>query len=211
MMKTSVPFIALILCAACGPKYGMRVPDDQLEKLPYEARIELLEAENELAIAIDHRDEAENEVKVAREQLRRAKDRLDAAEDEVSDAEDKSAAEVAGLAVEEANARVEFLRAQQQVNVKSLDLQELALRCAHARFELARLNVARKAKVEGSESLSVPEFEGQVKACEAEVAERKGFMKEQTAAATASKEAWDKRKTALAKKTFDARASPFVE
>ena len=101
--------------------------------------------------------------------------------------------------------------AQQTVNVKNLDLQELALRCAHARFELARLNVARKAKVEGSESLALSKFEGQVKACEEEVAGEKTKMKEQSQLAAGAKEAWDKRKSALARKTFDARASPFVE
>ena len=205
-------WIAAAACfGACGPKYNLRVPDDQLQKLPYESRIELLEAENELAVAIDHRDEAVSEVGRAREALRRAKDRLAAADDELSEADDKVASEVAMLAVEEANARVEFLRAQQQLNVKGLALFELSLRCAHARFELARLHVARKAKVEGSESLAVPKFEGQVKACEDEVAERKAQLTEQTQAAAGAKESWDKRKSALAKKTFDARASPFVE
>lgn len=212
-MKQLVLFAAL--CAAalcgCGPKYNLRVPNDLLQRLPYESRIELLEAENDLAVAIDHRDEAENEVSRTRQALRRAKDRKSAAEDEAADAADKVASEVAQLAMEEAHARVAFLRAQQQVNVRTLEVQELALRCAHARFELARLNVARKAKVEGHERLELPQFEGQVKSCEADVAEQQATMKEQTQVAQTAKDAWDKRKSALARKTFDARASPFVE
>lgn len=211
--RTCFLLCALLLAAAtgCGPKYGMRVPNNLLEKLSYESRIELLEAENDLAVAIDHRDEAENEVLRTRDALRRAKDRLSAAEDEEDDADDQVAKEVATLAVDEANARVEYLRAQQQVNVKSLEVEELQLRCAHARFEAARLGVARKAKVEGSESLEPKEFDDQVKACEAEVAELKNAMKEQTETAHVARESWDKRKAALAKKTFDARASPYVE
>ena len=43
----------LLLAAGCGPK---RVPTDLINRLPYEARIELLEAENDLALAIDHLD-----------------------------------------------------------------------------------------------------------------------------------------------------------
>ena len=196
------------LCAGCGVK---RVPQDLLARLPYEARIELLEAENDYALAIDHLDEAQAEVAHTRDQLRRAKDRLSAAESEVSRAEDKTSQEVATLAVAEAEARVEYLRARQSVNVKNEGLQKQNRRCAQARFEQARLTVARKAKIEGSESLSPEEFEAQVKSCDADALELRTAMKEQTSGAAAAKEAWEKQKSALAKKTFDARASPYVE
>ncbi|MFL5318768.1 MAG: hypothetical protein ACJ790_03870 [Myxococcaceae bacterium] len=210
-MRVFIGAVTLLLLAGCGPKYGMKVPGSMLDKLPYESRIELLEAENDLAVAIDHRDEAENEVLRTRDALRRAKDRLSAAEDEASDADDKVAKEVAELAVQEANARVDFLRAQQVVNVKKLDIEDISLRCAHARFEMARLGLARKAKVEGSESLDPKAFEEQAKSCDSEVGEMKTALKEQTTAAEQARDSWDKQKAALAKKTFDARASPYVE
>ncbi|MBX5483782.1 MAG: hypothetical protein IRZ16_18315 [Myxococcaceae bacterium] len=208
-------FIAASVCCAffaCAPRYGMRVPDELVARLPYETRIELLEAENELAVAIDKRDEAENDVLRARDGLRRAKARLSAAEDEVDRAEDPKSKEIAHLAVEEAESRVTYLRARQEVNVARLDLMQLQLRCAMARFELARLEAARKAKVEGAEDLSLETFQNQVKDCEAEVAERqKELQKDQEAAAAEAKAVWDTKKAALAKKTFDTRASPFVE
>lgn len=193
---------------ACGPK---RVPSDVLEKLPYESRIELLEAENELALAVDHLDEAKNEVQRTREAIRRAKDRLSAAEKEVGDARDQQSKEVATLAVAEANARVEYLRARQKVNTSNEDVQDSELRCAHERFELARVNVARKAKVRGAEGLKPEKFEKQVKSCEADVARERTEMKEKSKKVELARNEWDKRKTVLAKKTFDARASPYVE
>lgn len=205
------PWLLLALLAACGPKYGKRVPNGLLEKLPYEVRIELLEAENDLALAIDRVDEAQAEISRARDALRRGKARLSAAEDEVDRAEDAVSREVAELAVLEAEARVEYIRSRQKVNVRNLALQELALRCAFARFEEARLGLARKAKVEGSESLSPQDFAEQVKACDEELAEKRAAAKELTEAAVAAKAEWEKHKAALAKKTFDARASPFVE
>ena len=58
--------LTLPLLAACGPRYGMRVPDDMVKKLPYETRIELLEAENDLALAIDKLDQASSEILRAR-------------------------------------------------------------------------------------------------------------------------------------------------
>ena len=103
------------LGAGCGIK---RVPDSMIEKLPYEARIELLEAENDLAIAVDRLDEQHNEVTRTRELIRRGKDRLKAAESEVSNANDALSKEVAQLAVTEGDARVQYLRAKQKVNVE---------------------------------------------------------------------------------------------
>jgi hypothetical protein len=211
LLRPALALLAL-LASACGPRYALRVPNDVVKNLPFETRIELLEAENELAIAIDRRDEAANEILRARDHLRRAKDRLDAAEDEVDNAEDAVSEEIAALALAEAEARVTWLRAQQEVNVRKLDIEELSLRCAVARYEQSRLEAARKTKVEGSEHLDPKAFEEQVKSCDDEVAELRAELKaDEQAEADAAKAAWDKEKSALAKKTFDARASPYVE
>lgn len=201
----------LLLLAGCGPRYGKRVDSALVQRLPYETRIELLEAENDLAIAIDKMDEAQNEISRTRDQLRRAKDRRGAASDEVGAAKDATSHEVAELAVKEADARVDYLYARQDVNVSKGDIEQLTLRCASARFELARLTAARKAKVEGSERYDPKDFEAQVKHCDLEVAERRADLKDGNARFTKARDAWDVQKQALARKTFDARASPFVE
>ncbi len=198
----------LVLSVGCGIK---RVPNKVLEKLPYEARIELLEAENDLALAVDKVDEAHNEVMRTRDNIRRAKDRLKAAESEVSAAQDAASKEVAELAVIEGDARYQYLRSKQKVNVEDESLAELGKTCGYARFELSRLLVARKAKLEGSEALDVASFENQVKDCDAKLAGRRAEAKQLEADAEALKVIWDSSKEKLARKTFDARASPFVE
>lgn len=210
-MKRTVLPLLLVLGTACGPRYGMRVPDTLVSKLPYESRIELLESENDLALAIDKVDEARNEILRARDALRRAKAREQAAEDEEHRAPDAASREVAKLAIEEARARVEHLRAKQRLNVALRDVEELSLRCAFARFEQARLQATRKAKVEGSEKLDPKKYEEQVSKCEAEVKEERAALAADTAQEKTAREAWEVKKTALAKKTFDARASPYVE
>ena len=208
MKKALLLVIGGVLAAGCGIK---RVPDTMIEELPYEARIELLEAENDLAIAVDRLDEQRNEVGRTKELIRRGKDRLKAAESEVSNASDALSKEVAQLAVTEADARVQYLRAKQKVNVKEEDLATLFVRCAYTRFEQSRLTAARKAKLKGSESLDPAEFDAQVKACDARHDEQKAQMKETRDEAAATKTAWDESREKLAKKTFDARASPYVE
>ena len=208
-MKQLAPLIfSLVLATGCGVR---RVPDSIIDKLPYEARIELLEAENDLALAVDRLDEAHNEVMRTRELIHRAKDRSKAANSEVSHANDALSKEVAELAVTEGDARVEYLKAKQKVNVKEEDLAALFLRCSYARFEQSRLTAARKAKLEGSEGLDPVDFENDVKACDEKHAAEKTAMTEQEGEASTLRANWDASKEKLAKKTFDARASPYVE
>ena len=73
MMTRSPCFLSTWCCcstalAGCG---GCR--STCWSKLPYEAKIELLEAENDLALAVDRLDEARAEVSRARDQIRRAR------------------------------------------------------------------------------------------------------------------------------------------
>ena len=208
MTRVTLLLSVLALGFGCGLR---RVPLDVLELLPYEAKIELLEAENDLALAVDRLDEARAEVARARDQIRRGKDRYSAARDEVGAAADQSSREVAELAVTEADKRVEWLRARQRVNVREEDLAEQNLICAQARYEVSRLTAARKAKLEGSETLEPEKFEAQLKGCEADYASLKEKAKEVGAEAETMRADWDQARAALAKKTFDARASPFVE
>jgi hypothetical protein len=208
MTKYLTMVAAAVVAAGCGVK---RVPDSVIEKLPYEARIDLLEAENDLAIAVDKLDETRNEVQRTKEQIRRAKDRLSGARGEVGSAADPTSREVAELAVTEGEARLDWLRARQEVNGEEEKLADLALTCAIARFEQAKLETARKKKIEGSEALDPADFEGQVKQCEEKYAAARGDAKNVSAQAEEVKNKWEGAKAALAKKTFDARASPYVE
>lgn len=195
----------------CGPRYGKRVPSELVSKLPYETRIELLSAENLLAVAVDKVDEAENELVRTRAAIRRAKKQHDAADDELDDAKDERSREVARLALAETEARIDYLRARQELNDQEHDLAELSLRCAHARFEVARLQAAKKAKVEDAQEIDPKDFDEQVKDCEAEVKSEREEEKPAKARVEEVQATWEKSKEALAQKTFAARASPYVE
>ena len=207
-------WVAAACCAllcACSPRYAKKVPSELVAKLPYEVRIELLEAENDLGVAVDQRDEAENEVVRTRYAIRRARDRKTAAEREVGQAHDAVSKEVARLAVDEAGSRIEYLRARQEVNLRVQERDELALQCAWAKYELAKLNAARKAKVDGAEKQPLKEFEEQPRQCQAEVVNQQLRVTQESKRAETAKADWDAKKSALARKTFDARASPYVE
>ena len=207
-MKRVLLITLLVLSSGCGIK---RVPGNVLDRLPYEAKIELLEAENDLALAVDRLDEAKAEMARTRDQIRRSKDRLSAAKSEVSAANDQSSRDVAELAVTESEARVEWLRAKQRINVREEELSERNQTCAFTRYEQTKLTAARKAKLEGSEKLSPEDFDAQVKDCDATYAGLKERLKETNTEAETIRADWEKARAALARKTFDARASPYVE
>lgn len=203
--------VAAGMLTACGPRYGKRVPSDLVARLPYETRIELLEAENQLAVAVDKVDESNNEIDRTRAAIRRAKRQKDAADDDIDNSKDQTSREVATLARDEAGSRIDYLRARQELNDQDREVAELALRCAHARFEVARLQAAKKAKVEGAVAIEDKDFDEQVKACDAELAQKKTEEKPAQDALKVAQTAWEQRKDALAQKTFAARASPYVE
>ena len=140
----------LLLAMGCGGKYGRTVPDDMVNKLTYENKIDLVEAENDLFVAYDRVDETENEILRTRDQIRRAKRSESAAGDEIGQARDPGSKEVALLARDEAQARVTYLRARQDVNVRNKELEELNRQCAVARYQLARLTAVQKVKPPGA-------------------------------------------------------------
>ena len=208
---TSLCFLLLLGAAACGGKYGRTVPDDMVNKLTYENKIDLVEAENDLFVAYDRVDEAENEILRTRDQIRRAKKSESLAGEEIGLARDQVSKDVAVLARDEAQARVQYLRAKQDLNTRNRTVDELGRTCAVARYQLARLTAVRKVKVPGSERYEPKDFELQVKQCEAELAERKKAAKPEQERMERARADWEKRRDVLARKTFDARASPFVE
>jgi hypothetical protein len=201
----------LLLALGCSGKYGRTVPDDLLNKLTYENKIDLVEAENDLFVAYDKVDETDNEILRTRDQIRRAKRSESAAGDEIGQAKDPGSKEVALLARDEAQARVSYLRARQDVNVKNKELEELNRQCAVARYQLARLTAVKKVKVPGSERYDSKDFENQVKRCEADATDRKKNSKPDQDRLDKARADWEKKRDVLARKTFDARASPFVE
>jgi len=209
--RTTAFFWALLMVAGCGSKYGRSVPDSMVNTLTYENKVDLVEAENDLFVAYDKVDEAENEINRTRDQIRRAKKSESLANEEIGQSKDQATKDVALLARDEAQARVEYLRAKQDLNVKNRSLDELNRTCAVARYQLARLQAVRKVKVPGSEKYDPKDFEKQVASCEAELAEKKKASKPEQERMEKARAEWEKKRDLLARKTFDSRASPFVE
>ncbi len=201
----------LVVLAGCGLK---RISPDIVQRLPVEAKIQLLEAENDLYIAIDRHDEAVDRALHTRDELRRARDRIGEAKDarkRAREGGDAREIEVADLSVEEAYQKRDWLDDWVEVQWDYAAAEEASLEAARARFERAKASLAKKANVEGSEKLSSEAFENQVRKLEARAKEKLAEADAERKKAEESRTKWNTTRRALAQKTGGALGSPWVE
>lgn len=141
------------------------VSKDVLEKITIENKLLLFDAENELNIAIDSRDQVVDEIEQLKQDLRRNDQKLDVAErdrDVFQDKGDAERAKVAGARAAEAEAHLEYLEARLEWVRERLVRERAKLIVAKAQFELAKARLVKKNNVPGASDLDLAEFEAQV-------------------------------------------------
>lgn len=206
--------IAMAFAAAlfgCGLK---RVSPDVVTRLPIEAKIELLEAENDLYAAIDRYDEAVDRALHTREELRRARARIGEAKEarsRASDAKDPRQREISALAVEEAHQKRDFLDEWVEVQWALVEVEEANLDVGRARYEHAKAILAKKTNTQGSEKLDPASFEVQVKRYAERAQAVLAVAEARRKRAEEVRSGWNTTRRALAQKTGGALGSAWVE
>ncbi|MGC4121218.1 MAG: hypothetical protein QM765_42905 [Myxococcales bacterium] len=204
--------LALALGATgCGL---LRVDEAAVARLPLEAKLDLIEAENDLFIAVDAVDEAANKVLETKEDYKNADKRISEAEESLKTAElgkDPKLVEVGKLSVQESKDKKEFLSSWVDVMWAMLDLEKAKLDLARARYERTRAQAVKKANVAGAEKVTVADFDKQVASLEAEVKAQTTAAQKQNAAAEKVRGTWYATRRVLASKTGGAQGSAWVE
>lgn len=189
---------ALLVAAltACGSDPRLRVDDGVLERITIENKLLLFDAENELDIAIDDRDQVLDALEALEAERRRVKARQRVAERDRDLARDKrrpERARVAELRGEAAEARLAHLDARESAAQVRLEQRQRALVVARARFELAKARLVKRNNVPGAADLELEAFERQVEdyleevtALEPELDEAEDRVAEREAAWTAA-------------------------
>ncbi len=200
-----------LLAAGCG---HVRVDARAVDALPLEVKLDLIEAENDLFIAVDAVDEAQTRALDARDELRRARTRVKEAEEALDAAEEKGdpkLLEIAQLAVKEAEQREDFLDTWVDIQWDLLDVEELKLAAARARFERVKAQAVKKANLKGAEEIELKDFEEEVAAREADAKEAEEDVKEAIAEAEKGRAEWNETRRVLAEKTGGGQGSPWVQ
>lgn len=127
-------------------------------RLPYEARVYLLDAEEDLMTARARADQADRDVYRAKHALGAADQRLDELRDSKLEGE--------------ARAQVKVAKAQVAREERSLELLDAASVCSERRYHAARARAEVKFKVEGADEGEATRLEERAEACSAKLDKR---------------------------------------
>lgn len=210
-MRYALTVTLALALAGCGL---LRVDEAAVGRLPLEAKLDLIEAENDLFIAIDAVDEAANKVLETREDYKNADNRIGEAKEALKNAElakDPKLIEIGRLSVQESKDRQQFLSAWEDVMWAMLDVEKAKLDLAKGRYEKTRAQSVKKANVEGAQKIKVEDFDRQVQKLEAAVKSETARAQARNTAAEKVRGTWYATRRVLAGKTGGAQGSPWVE
>ena len=164
-----------------------------LEKITIENKLLLFDAENELDIALDDKDQVLDELEAldrrrAKVEEERARARRDI--DLFRDKGNPERAEIAALQARAAEAQLEHLEAERKAALVRLEREERALVVARARFELAKARLVKRNNVPGAADLKLEDFEEQVERYQERVLDLDDELDEAQAEVDATEEAW---------------------
>ena len=172
---------------------SLTVDRDVLEKITIENKLLLFDAENELNIAIDSRDQVVDEIEQIKEDIQRAKTKLEVAErdqESFADKGDAERAKIAGFKATSEEARIDYLSARLDWARSRLDRERKKLIVAKARFELAKASLVKKNNVPGASDIDLADFEEQVKDYEEDVADTDPDIAETESEMKQKEESW---------------------
>jgi len=211
--RVSFVLAAAALLAGCGG-LSRTVSRKLLSDISIENKLQLFESENDVAIAIDEREQLLREGQGLRKQRAVVEDQLEDAEGDLKRAEDKNDAKaqvVAALAIEVIESKLAYLDAQEDALDVRLDAQDDLTRVALAKYELAKAKIVRRNNVSGASDLDVDEFEEQVD----EAVERARDAQKDAAEAQAQVEAasakWLELRAKLEKESGGGLGNPWAE
>ncbi len=211
-MRPRLPLLALLLAASgCATA---TVESRSVALLPLEVKLDLIEAENEMFVAVDAVDEQGARALDAREQYRRSADRIQEAKDvldQVSQGKDKKQLEVAQLSLKESRERREFLDLWTDVQFELLSLEKAKLEAARARLERVKAKAVKKANVLGAEKIELAAFDKAVLQAEERVKQAGADADKAKAEAEKLRGGWMTTRRDLAQRTGGGQGSPWVQ
>jgi chromosome segregation ATPase len=191
--KHAVIAAALLSLVACRSAPKLRVDKDVLEKITIENKLLLFDAENELNIAIDSRDQVVDEIEQIKDDIKRMQKKREVAlrdADTFSDKGDKDRAQIAAARAQEASAHIEYLHARLDWVRERLVRERAKLIVAKAQFELAKARLVKKNNVPGASDIDLADFETQVANYTKDVDGSTADIKEAEAEMKAAEQTW---------------------
>lgn len=176
-------------CATVGPRFGRR--------LPYEAKVYLLDAEEDLMTAKARADQQWREVHTAKKAVGAAEDRFDNLRE----------SPLAG----EAKAQVKVAQAQLTREERLLELLDAAAVCAERRYVATRSRAEVKFKVNGADETEANDLADRATACEAKLEKKQVAVAEAEEALSRARSEQERASIAAAQKAPLENPRPWIE
>jgi chromosome segregation ATPase len=208
-----VGVVALSFCS-CRSAPSLRVDADVLDKITIENKLLLFDAENELNIAIDSRDQVVDEIAQIKDDIRRARKKQQVAERDsevFADKGDNERAKFAALRAVTEDSRIEYLEAYLAWSRERLVKERARLIVAKAQFELAKARLVKKNNVPGASDIELADFEAQVEEYKEDVNDTDEDIAVAEAEMATKEEAWVAKSEQLAAATGGALGSRWLD
>ncbi len=162
-MRVVVCLLAAQLVGCAGLRYT--VDRDLLAEITIENKLLLFDAENDVSIALDEREQISREIYQTKVDISDAELQIAEAENDEDRAAEKGEADRAKLAAAAQQVfalKVDYLYRRLSYLREKLDAQDHLIMVAKAKYELAKATLVKKNNVRGASDIELEDYEEQV-------------------------------------------------
>lgn len=205
--------LSVLLGAGCGP-LSETVDRDLLREITIENKLLLFDAENDVSIAIDEREQIQRQIYQTKIDIGDAEAQVDeAASDEgrANEKGDAQRAQLSAMAREVYLLEIDYLEEYLAFLREKVKAQEDLIMVALAKFELAKAKLVKKNNVRGAQDIDLVDFEEQVDKYIERAMESRADLAEREKEVDAFKQQWFKSRDDLMAKSGGGVGSPWAE
>jgi chromosome segregation ATPase len=205
--------LAALVLGGCGG-LSHTVDRDLLRDVTIENKLQLFDAENEVSIAVDESEQVQRRLRTLRAQMGEMREQLKSYDADIERAKtkkDAKAQEIATLARGVGEKKIDYLESSIALVRDQLEAQELLVRVAEAKFELAKASLIKKNNVRGAAKIDVEVFEKQVDGAVNKAKEAQKELAEPEKEVATAKAEWLTGRAALEKASGGGVGSPWAE
>lgn len=187
--------------AACGP-LSHTIDRELLRDVSVENKLILFDAENDVSIALDERENLRRQIMDLRQDIRDAEAQIleaNSDRDRYSEKGDQQRVTVSELAVDVYELKIDWLEERIGLARERLSMQDRLIMVAAAKYELAKAKLVKNYNVRGAGDLELIDYEEQVDDHVEQAKSSQGDLTEAEAVVAEAEKVWQAKREELRK------------
>lgn len=213
-MKRNLLCFFLVVAAHGCSSLSYTIDRDLLSEITLENKLSLFDAENDVSIAVDEKEQIQRQIQGVKQDIADAEAQIAEAESDAARASAKSDAKgeaVASAAQDVYDYKISYLEAYIAFLRKKLAAQEGLILVAYAKYELAKAKLVKKNNVRGASDIEEADFEAQVDSYVEKARAEQESLAEEEKEVEAVKKEWLTRREQLQSQSGGGVGSPWAE